>query len=341
MNGLTNWPQAVAAAHATGKDDHSENGVTVRRIRGGANNALYRVDVEGQSFACKLCIDDERQRAAREYGALDLLHRAGLDLAPRPLWLDESFRIFPVPAVASSWLQGVPIGPALTMRQLANLLETIQATHAVCPNRWSHSPLPAAWLHWFDFDRYLIEMQSLIDTYGLWLMASDREGAALIERMQRVLARCAQIVAKTDVNPDYDHVPLCLCHVDPNLANAIWCDDDRLRWVDWEYSGWGDPALALADLRWHAALEGLTDEQHAWLRENYRRPDDDPAFDERLRVWDCILATRWPLLIVRLLWSQHNGPDRPRLSQPAVELAEVRERFVRFIRRAEEHLDWS
>jgi hypothetical protein len=60
------WVFVVAAAHAAGKDDHSENGVTVRRIRGGANNALYRVDVEGQSFACKLCVDDERRRAARD-----------------------------------------------------------------------------------------------------------------------------------------------------------------------------------------------------------------------------------------------------------------------------------
>ena len=307
----------------------------VRRIRGGANNALYRVDIDGQSFACKLCVDDERRRAAREYGALDLLRRAGLDIAPRPVWLDESCRILPLPAVAYFWLQGNPVGPAMTMRQLAGLLETIQATHTIRSNRWPHSHLPAAWFHWFDFGPYLLEMQSLLDTYGPWLAARDADGEALMAQMQRVIDSCARIVAKTDVNPGRDCIPLCLCRVDPNLANAIWCDDGRLRWVDWEYSGWGDPALDLADLRWHAALEGLGDAQHAWLREGYRRPAGDPAFDERLRIWDGILAARWPLLILRLLWSQHNGPDLVRLSQPVADRRDVRAQMIRFIERAE------
>jgi thiamine kinase-like enzyme len=41
--------------------------------------------------------------------------------------------------------------------------------------------------------------------------------------------------------------------------------------VDWEYAGWGDPALDLADLRWHVVLDAVSEEQHAWLRAQYRR----------------------------------------------------------------------
>ena len=58
------------------------------------------------------------------------------------------------------------------------------------------------------------------------------------------------------------------------------------RWVDWEYSGWGDPALELADLRWHAALDGLNSAEHNWLRNSYHRPSRDFGFEERLVVWD-------------------------------------------------------
>jgi thiamine kinase-like enzyme len=137
------------------------------------------------------------------------------------------------------------------------------------------------------------------------------------------------------VDPGRGRFPLRLCHVDPNLANAIWGPDGRLRWVDWEYSGWGDPALDLAELRWHAALAGLDEAQHTWLRDTYRRPDDDPGFDERIAVWDRLLATRWPFLALRWLWSEHNGPDRVRLTRMRVDPAEMRARLVRFIERAE------
>jgi hypothetical protein len=46
-------------------------------------------------------------------------------------------------------------------------------------------------------------------------------------------------------------------------------------------------------------------------------------------------VARWPLLILRALWSRFNGPDRARLTQPIVEPAELRARLVRFIERAE------
>jgi thiamine kinase-like enzyme len=108
--------------------------------------------------------------------------------------------------------------------------------------------------------------------------------------------------------------------------------------VDWEYSGWGDPALDLAELRWHTAYVGLSGAQHTWLRNNYRRPEGDAGFEERLAVWDLLLMTRWPFLVLRMLWSAYNGPDRLRLTQPDLDTAELRARLIRFIERAER---WS
>jgi len=144
-----------------------------------------------------------------------------------------------------------------------------------------------------------------------------------------------QALTAAAVDPGRGRFPLRLCRVDPNLANGVWGKDGRLRWVDWEYSGWGDPALDLAELRWHAALAGLSEAQHAWLRDNYRRPAGDASFEERLVLWDRLLATRWPFLILRWLWSVHHGPDRVRLTQPDADPVELRTCLIRFIERAE------
>jgi hypothetical protein len=128
---------------------------------------------------------------------------------------------------------------------------------------------------------------------------------------------------------------LRLCRVDHNLANSVWNDDGRLRWVDWEYVGWGDPAVELSELRWHASLAGLSEAQHAWIRDSFPRPDGDHAFEERLQVYNHLRVTRWPLLVLRWLWSQHHGPDRVRLTWQSADPVELRARLVRFIERAE------
>jgi len=75
---VRDWLRVVAAARAAGAGTWTEGGVMVCRVDGGFNNALYRVETGGSCYACKLCVADERRRAAREYGALRLLRAAGL-----------------------------------------------------------------------------------------------------------------------------------------------------------------------------------------------------------------------------------------------------------------------
>jgi aminoglycoside phosphotransferase (APT) family kinase protein len=334
MNAPPGWLPAVAAAHAADAGRWSAGGVTLRRVRGGYNNALYRVRADGACYACKLCVPDERQRAAREYEALRLLQAAGLDIAPEPLWLDQGPTTLPYPAVVYRWLHGHPLHTPLTTAQLTALLETLQQMHALQPG----APGPGlrdAWFQWFDWAPCLEELRASLALYGDWLAAHDPAGPELRERLARLVERTVETVRVGDVSPRRDAVPLRLCRMDHNLANGVWGPDGRLRWVDWEYSGWGDPAMDLAELRWHVALLGLGDAGHRWLREGYRPPAADGTFQRRLALWDRVIATRWPFLILRWLWSQENGPDRPRLTRPAADPARQRARLLALIDRAE------
>ncbi|HEV2124278.1 MAG TPA: hypothetical protein VGW38_16090, partial [Chloroflexota bacterium] len=65
-------------------------------MNGGANNLVYRArshayeDGRGKGsadLAVKFTIRDNRDRAGREYGALQVLQAAGLTIAPRPVFL--------------------------------------------------------------------------------------------------------------------------------------------------------------------------------------------------------------------------------------------------------------
>ena len=335
---VQDWLESVAAAYRSGAKLWRDGNITVRRVFGGANNALYHVESGGEEYACKLCVADERRRAAREYGALSLLQSAGLDLAPRPVLLDASCSVLPFPAVVYRWLPGGPLGPTLTAEQLARVLESFQQIHALRRGPSLADALPDACFHWFDFCPYLAELRGFLAQYGDWLAAHDPDGQALRDRLTRLVARCTDALSSSTARPGQGRFPLCLCRVDPNLANTVWDGIGPLRWVDWEYAGWGDPALDLADLRWHVALGGLTEAQHAWLRDRYLRPEGDAGFDERLAAWDRLLSTRWPFLLLRALWSAQNGPDRVRLTRPEAGPEEVRVQFVRTLGRAEAHL---
>ena len=327
--------RVVAAAQAAGADAWTEDGVAVHRMTGGYNNALYRVEVGGERYACKLCIADERRRAAREHGALRLLHAVGLDIAPQPVWLDESCTVAPYPTVIYRWVPGEPLDASLTEQQLAALLGSFHDMHALRADDFQEGVLRDAVYHWFDAAPYLAELGDFLDRYGPWLATTEPDGRDLRARLARLLDGCAECFASAAVEIGRGCFPLRLVRVDPNLANTVWGEDGRLRWVDWEYSGWGDPALDLAGLRWHAALSEFSEAQHIWLRDNYCRPDDDPGFEARLAVWDHLEVTHWPFLILRELWSHHNGPYRARLAQLRSEPVETRARLIRFIERAE------
>lgn len=207
--------------------------------------------------------------------------------------------------------------------------------HTCHPEKFPTSGIPEAWFHWFNFKPYLDELTDLMNRYGPWLQASTTAGERLYWRLTRLVEACKQYFQNIELDPGRESVRVSLCHVDQNLANAICGSDGRVRWVDGEFSGWGDPALDLAEIRWHAAFEDIDDTQHPWLRSNYQRSEKDRNFHARLTVWEHLLATRCPLLILRWLWSNQNGPDRMRLSHMQVTPAVQSARLERYITRAE------
>jgi Ser/Thr protein kinase RdoA (MazF antagonist) len=297
------------------------------------NNALYRVETEDGAFACKLCVDDERRRAQREVFALQLLERLGKDLAPRPVGLDESRRLAPYPAVVYTWLDGNPLGRSANARQLEALCDALKTLHSIRPD--GDPGWPEAWFHWFDRKQYLDELYRFLESYREWLVTRVTGGVELYRRLARLVEASVRSVTQRSVDISRDAVPLRLCHVDPNPANLIWGTDERLRWVDWEYSGWGDPALDLAEYRWHERWMGLREVDHAWLRNHYSPPEGDVEFWERVALWDCLLSCRWPFLILRWLWSVYNGPERLRLTMHEIRVSELRGKLERLLRRGE------
>jgi len=82
--------------------DEDWRGWQVSRIRGGANNLIYRARRAGGDYAVKFTIRDARDRAGREFASLSALHAAGLNAGPRALLLDRES--YAQPVVVLTWL---------------------------------------------------------------------------------------------------------------------------------------------------------------------------------------------------------------------------------------------
>ena len=112
-------------------DLHTANSLSVRieRRDQGMNNSIFRVEVGGEAFACKLFVADERRRAWREWTALDRLWRAGLRFAPEPVaYLPDG--PLPQPAVIYRWAEAASLATQIVCAQdLIDLVSALGTIH--------------------------------------------------------------------------------------------------------------------------------------------------------------------------------------------------------------------
>jgi aminoglycoside phosphotransferase (APT) family kinase protein len=259
-------------------------GWQIQRIMGGANNLLYRAMHAQCDLVVKFTIRDARDRAGREYHALLALQQAGLDIAPRPIWLDHSR--YAQPVVVQTWLDGaVHAGVPRDATEWEALLDLLVTLHTLTPQKTQVKLPPAA----------------LSAANGAEAKALVYQNAARIPEpqwprdMRAVLKRFDQVAFLEWPAPQ-----LVLCRADPNLTNFIrrpgaWAA------VDWENAGWGDPAFEVADMVTHPAYLAVTQAQWEQVIARYCELRADSTLHERIEVYRRALVVWWVVRMSRYL----------------------------------------
>ena len=272
-------------------------GWTVSPISGGANNLIYRASGNEGDFAIKFTIRDSRDRAGREFRALQAVAEAGLDIAPKPILLDtESYH---QPVVVQSWIDGeVRAEPPETEEAWLKLVEHQVAIHSIRPESVNVSLVDAL----IDA-RSVTECHRLVEENLSLLPESERPDhlTKLVERFQR----------KSFV--EWENPPLVLCRVDCNTLNFIrkptsWAS------VDWENSGWGDRAFELAALILHPAYIDVPYERWEWLIDTYSQLTGDASIAHRAHIYYQTNLVFWNIRWMRYRYEMPRGLD-PRLVQ--------------------------
>jgi thiamine kinase-like enzyme len=271
-------------------------GWAVTPVYGGRNNLLYRATCRSADLAVKFCIEDERDRAGREFGSLSVLEQAGLCIGPSPVLLERE--IYHRPVIVTTWLPGV------TNTRLPEsdsdwhrLVEHLATIHSVKPVdarlTLSNSTL---------FATTAAEAVELVHSHATRIPLPRQEPG-----LQSALRRLQLMHL-----PNWPAPALCLCRLDNGLSNYVrrpgaWAS------VDWEYSGWCDPAFDLANMLTHVALKDAPRWRRDWAIEAYGRLVNDGTIELRTETYCKILVIWWATRLARYLYEIPRGLD-PRLA---------------------------
>lgn len=139
--------------------------------------------------------------------------------------------------------------------------------------------------------------------------------------------------------PTWSAPRVAFCRCDPNILNLVRRPAGWIS-VDWENSGWGDPAFEIADLMTHPAYLSVPEERWEWVTKLYCRLTDDPTASERIPTYRALMLVWWAAYFARIHHELTHGLARGRrLSErPAAWGAAAGKRYELYLERAKEAL---
>ncbi|HOG47706.1 MAG TPA: aminoglycoside phosphotransferase family protein [Anaerolineae bacterium] len=297
-------------------------GWRIERIAGGHNGLVYRATDEAADLAVKFTPRDARDRAGREYHALNVLQHLGLDLAPEPILLERDRYEHPV--VVQSWLEGtVSPCPPRDEAEWTQLARHYAAIHAVTPTAGAGA-LPRA------------VITGTRAQHALERLA--REVARIPSGAQPAELRALVAQAEGMPWPAWPQPAFVLCRVDPNPLNFIRRPG---RWasVDWENSGWGDPAFEIADLLACPAYAAVSRTRWEGFVAACFEQCADATATIRVGTYYVLTLAWWAALSARLRYEIAHGLEERRLvERPAGWREQMPRQYEQCLARAQQAL---
>lgn len=224
------------------------------RVAGGGNNRLYRLETLNGPLALKAYFHhplEPRDRLRSEFAFVEFCWAQGLRWTPRPVACDAQQRLALYEFVEGRRLAAGQVR-ARHVRQAMDFFAAV--------NEHRHAPsaagLPPGAEACFTLNDHLQCVERRLHRLAGVRPESavDREAAAFVAQSltatwRQVTARVQDRTAAAGLSLDEPLAPddRCLSPSDFGFHNALADGDDRLRFLDFEYAGWDDPAKLVCD----------------------------------------------------------------------------------------------
>lgn len=229
-----------------------ERPFTLVPIRGGRNNRVFRVDTGGEAFFLKSYFsppDDPRDRLNHEYGFTTFAWSCGIHSVARPLGCLPDLRL-----ALYEYIHGKPAdGRDSSMEDIRQAVRFILSlnTHRREPGA---RDLPSASEACFSLREHVENTEARVRRLSA-IEISDECGRSADESVRRDLIPLwmetrERILSAADNGMCGRVLEFSERWISPSdfgFHNAIEEDEGRIRFIDFEYAGWDDPAKLLCD----------------------------------------------------------------------------------------------
>lgn len=226
----------------------------LERVSGGGNNRLYRVETAAGPLALKAYFHhpcETRDRLESEYAFVEFCWNQGLRWTPRPVARDRQTRLALFEFVAGERLapqaaQAQHVAQAMAFFTQLNERRQVAEAHRLLLGAESCASLAD---HLNCVQRRLHRLSGVEPHTDI-----DRDAAAFVSQSlakawQRVSDNVRTQAAAVGLSLDepLDETERCLSPSDFGFHNALVDSAGRMRFLDFEYAGWDDPAKMVCD----------------------------------------------------------------------------------------------
>ena len=317
-------------------------------LPGGANNRVYRVEVDQGSYLLKAYFQhplDLRDRLGVEYAFTSFAWENGLRCVPRPLGIDRTRRLG-----LYEFVQGRPIRSGEITEEM--VMQAVEFYRGLNRHRESFQAkaLPKASEACFSMADHLACVKRRLDLLRSSVPALDDLHEEALAFVRDDLSEAWESTAEfllaesrrlgISVQEEIPSEESRLSPSDFGFHNALLENNGRIRFIDFEYAGWDDPAKTACDffcLQGVPAPEATCDRFVEGLAGDLPRPS---LYFERVRLlfpvhrikWCCILLNDFlPLGAQRRSFArEENGLEERKglqLAKARSALETVRQRF--------------
>lgn len=263
------------------------------RLEGGANNRVYRMSSGGASLLLKAYFKhegDPRDRLGAEYAFSRFAWDRGLRCLPRPLGADAERRLALYEFIDGRRLETGEVGRP-EVAQALEFYETLNA-HRGDP---AASALPSGSEARFSVAGHLDLVGKRVA--ALATAAEDEARAFAREELAPAWAEASAAV-KRRAEAELPAASRCLSPSDFGFHNALLAADGRLRFFDFEYAGWDDPARLVCDFFCQPAVRAPL-EHLPFFTEGTGRTLPEPGLHaERVRLLLPLYRLKWVCIML-------------------------------------------
>ncbi|MBI4061657.1 MAG: hypothetical protein HY403_09530 [Elusimicrobia bacterium] len=289
--------------------------VAARPAGRGGNNRVLAVTLEnGAEVLLKrylLDARDGRDRAGAEFAALSLMWAGGMRRAARPIYKDPAgafavHSLLPGRAMAGRKISRAHVDQAL---DFLKRLQTLRGKASRIPSAADSRTCLA------DYPRHLERRLARIEA---GLPQAPAEARAFVRgkvrpAMEALIARFKKRCGSA-LNAKLPRSRMILSPSDFGFHNAVEGPDKKLRFVDFEYFGWDDPAKLAADFAYHAGQKVAPALKRRFREGLAKIVPDREDFERRLALVEDLVAFEWVLIVLNVLSPE--SLSRRRFSAP-------------------------